>query len=336
MSAEAILNRPKELLNEVEAFSPANAEEVEQFRIRFLGAKGLVKELSKAFKDLPNEHKKEYGQLVNAVKQAAEQKVEEGKAAFGDGQQQKQQQEDLTRPVHEYSPGSRHPLTLVRDQIIDVFRNIGFTVAEGPEIEDDWHNFTALNIPEDHPARDMQDTFFVQRNPDVVLRTHTSPVQIRYMQNHELPIRIISPGRVYRNDSDSTHSPVFHQVEGLYVAEGVSFAELKQTLYHFVQKIFGQKVEVRFRPSFFPFTEPSAEMDIAWEKDGKQAWMEIMGCGMVDPNVLENCNIDPDKYTGYAFGMGVERIAMLKYKIRDIRTFFENDLRFLKQFSSAE
>ncbi len=333
MSQDGLFEAPKALLLEIEQYEPANAEEVEQFRIQYLGAKGAIKRLFGAIKDIPNEQKKAYGQLVNQVKQTAEAKWEAWKEQFA-GQQQQQQAGDLTRPIVQGAPGARHPLSIIRNKIITVFNRIGFTVAEGPEIEDDWHNFTALNIPADHPARDMQDTFFLQRHPDIVLRTHTSPVQIRYMEEHEPPIRIISPGRVFRVDNDSTHSPVFHQVEGLYIAKGVSFAELKQTLYYFVNEIFGEGTEVRFRPSYFPFTEPSAEMDIAWKKDGKDSWMEILGCGMVDPNVLENCNIDPDIYTGYAFGMGVERIAMLKYGIRDIRLFYENDVRFLRQFTA--
>lgn len=333
MSKEGLFDAPKALLEKIKEKTATTPQEVEEFRIQFLGAKGSIKGLFGAIKDVPNEQKKDYGQLVNQVKQAAEEKLEAWKEQFA-GQQQQQQSGDLTRPITQGAPGARHPLSIVRNQIIKVFNRIGFTVAEGPEIEDDWHNFTALNIPEDHPARDMQDTFFLQRNPDVVLRTHTSPVQIRYMEQHEPPIRIISPGRVFRVDNDSTHSPVFHQVEGLYIAKGVSFAELKQTLYYFVNEIFGEGTGVRFRPSYFPFTEPSAEMDIAWQKDGKDSWMEILGCGMVDPNVLENCKIDPDVYTGYAFGMGVERIAMLKYGIRDIRLFYENDVRFLQQFSA--
>ncbi len=335
MNSDELMKRPLEMLEEIRAFEAKDAEELERFRLRFLGAKGLVKELSAAFRALPGDLKKEYGQRVNAVKKAAEEKVAAGRQRFGGKQGKKKAEADLSRPVQAFQPGSRHPLSLITDEIIDLFRNIGFNVAEGPEIEDDWHNFTALNLPPEHPARDMQDTFFIQRDPDLVLRTHTSPVQIRYMEKHKPPIRIIAPGRVYRVDNDSTHSPVFHQVEGLYVAENVSFAELKQTLYYFVQRIFGEDVEVRFRPSFFPFTEPSAEMDIAWKKGGEKKWMEIMGCGMVDPNVLKNCDIDPDQYTGYAFGMGVERIAMLKYKIRDIRTFYENDIRFISQFKSA-
>ena len=333
--SETLFDRPQELLKEIESFTPDSPEEVEHFRIKYLGAKGEVKGLSAVFKDIPNEQKKEYGQLVNAVKQAAEEKVAEYQGAFRGKAKDEGAKEDLTRPVSLGQPGSRHPLSIVTNEIEDIFARIGFSVAEGPEIEDDWHNFTALNIPEDHPARDMQDTFFLIRDPDVVLRTHTSPVQIRYMQTHKPPIRIIAPGRVYRVDSDSTHSPVFHQVEGLYIAKGVSFAEMKQTLFYFAHEMFGKDVEMRFRPSYFPFTEPSAEMDISWEKDGKKSWLEIMGCGMVDPNVLENCKIDPDVYTGYAFGMGIERIAMLKFGIPDIRLFYENDLRFLKQFTAV-
>lgn len=333
MPQEDLFESPKALLQEIANYTPANAAEVEQFRIHYLGAKGVIKGLFGAIKDIPNDQKKAYGQLVNQVKQAAEARMETWNTQFA-GQPQQQQAGDLTRPIVQNAPGARHPLSIVRNQIINVFTHIGFTVAEGPEIEDDWHNFSALNIPEDHPARDMQDTFFLQRNPDVVLRTHTSPVQIRYMETHQPPIRIISPGRVFRVDNDSTHSPVFHQVEGLYIAKDVSFAALKQTLYYFVNEVFGEGTAVRFRPSYFPFTEPSAEMDIAWNKDGQASWMEILGCGMVDPNVLENCKIDPDVYTGYAFGMGVERIAMLKYGIRDIRLFYDNDVRFLRQFTA--
>lgn len=329
-----LFNRPKQLIAEIEAFTPSSAEELEQFRIQYLGSKGLLKELFAAIKDVPNEQKREYGQAVNAVKQAAEDKLDAYRNRFAqtkDGPATA----DLTRPTVQEQPGARHPISIIRNRIIDIFGHIGFTVADGPEIEDDWHNFTALNIPEDHPARDMQDTFFMKDGNGMVLRTHTSPVQVRYMEAHEPPIRIISPGRVYRVDNDSTHSPVFHQVEGLYIAEGVSFAELKQTLYYFVERMFGAGTEVRFRPSFFPFTEPSAEMDISWERNGEKGWMEILGCGMVDPNVLDNCNIDPERYTGYAFGLGIDRIAMLKFGIPDIRLLYENDLRFLKQFTAA-
>lgn len=335
MTDTAMFEKPKEILEEINAKQPLSRDELEAFRIRYIGSKGLVKKLFAAIKDIPNEKKKEYGQLVNAVKKAAEEKYESLKSSLAGQAKTSATKTDLSRPARFMNLGSRHPISIVNKQIVDIFSKIGFSTTEGPEIEDDWHNFSALNIPPDHPARDMQDTFFIEQDPDIVLRTHTSPVQIRYLENHKPPVRIISPGRVYRVDNDSTHSPVFHQVEGLYIAKGVSFAELKQTLYHFVTEMFGQQKKVRFRPSFFPFTEPSAEMDIEWVKNEKPGWMEILGCGMVDPAVLENCDIDPDEYTGFAFGMGVERIAMLKYGITDIRLFYENDIRFLEQFKSA-
>jgi phenylalanyl-tRNA synthetase alpha chain len=284
------------------------------------------------FKTLDNSVKKEFGAQLNILKKLAEAKLADAEQNFKTDTHQSNINIDFSRPSGFASYGSIHPLNVVKNEIIDVFKKIGFEVVTGPEIEDDWHNFTALNIAADHPARDMQDTFFLHQNPDIVLRTHTSPVQIRTMLNNKPPIRIITPGRVYRCDSDTTHSPVFHQVEGLYIAEKVSFADLKQTLFHFVKEIFGDGVAVRFRPSFFPFTEPSAEMDIEWNKKGKKSWMEILGCGMVDPQVLINCGIDPEKYTGFAFGLGVERITMLKYGISDIRLFLDNDIRFLKQF----
>lgn len=332
MASTDIFDKPKQVLTEIAGNNPGTTEELEQFRIRYIGSKGIIKQLFAAIKDVPNEHKRAYGQQVNEVKQAAEEKFNRVKAHIESLNETVASDQDLTRPANFRNLGSRHPISLIRGQIIEIFKKIGFSIADGPEIEDDWHNFSALNIPPDHPARDMQDTFFVEQNPDIVLRTHTSPVQIRYLENHKPPVRIISPGRVYRVDNDSTHSPVFHQVEGLYIAEGVSFAELKQTLYHFVAEMFGPDKGIRFRPSFFPFTEPSAEMDIEWDKNGESTWMEILGCGMVDPAVLENCQIDPEKYTGFAFGMGVERIAMLKYGISDIRLFYENDIRFLNQF----
>ena len=332
--SDQLFDRPAHLIKTIESFTPSSAEDLEQFRIQYLGSKGLLKELFAAIKDIPNEQKRDYGQAVNAVKQAAENRLEAFRDQFIQAKAAPATA-DLTRPTVQEQPGARHPISIIRNRIIDIFGHIGFTVADGPEIEDDWHNFTALNIPKDHPARDMQDTFFMQGAPGMVLRTHTSPIQVRYMEAHQPPIRIISPGRVYRVDNDSTHSPVFHQVEGLYIAEGVSFAELKQTLYYFVERMFGAGTEVRFRPSFFPFTEPSAEMDISWERNGEKGWMEILGCGMVDPNVLENCNIDPERYTGYAFGLGIDRIAMLKFGIHDIRLLYENDLRFLKQFTAA-
>jgi len=331
----SLMEKPKLILKEIEAFVPKSIDELEQFRIKYIGSKGLLKALFAEIRNIPNEQKKIYGQLVNEVKQAAEKKVELYRNKLNSQSANQKQQIDLSMPGPGNNPGSRHPISIIRQQIIDIFHHLGFTIAEGPEIEDDWHNFSALNLPPDHPARDMQDTFFIKKDPDIVLRTHTSPVQIRTMEKHDPPIKVISPGRVYRSDNDSTHSPVFNQVEGIYIDEKVSFAELKQTLYYFVKEMFGKNTEVRFRPSFFPFTEPSAEMDIAWEKNGQKEWMEILGCGLVDPAVLSNCNIDPDKYTGYAFGMGVERIAMLKFGIRDIRLLYENDIRFLEQFGPA-
>ena len=344
------------ILIDINSFEPKDAAEIEQFRLKYLGNKGLIKELFAGFKAMPPDQKKDFGQKINAIKNAAEEKFNDLKERFDSHSKARGPQIDVTLPTYLHPLGSRHPISIINKQIIDIFTRIGFGVAEGPEIEDDWHNFTALNIPPDHPARDMQDTFFVQRNPDWVLRTHTSPVQVRTMQSTKPPIRIISPGRVYRKDNDSTHSPVFHQVEGIYIDENVSFADLKQTLYYFVKMMFGspndgiassvpnnsglprndkQAEGIRFRASYFPFTEPSAEMDIEWEREGKKTWMEILGCGMVHPKVLENCGIDSDKYTGFAFGIGVERIAMLKYGITDIRLFYENDVRFLRQFSGV-
>jgi phenylalanyl-tRNA synthetase alpha chain len=337
-----MIDKIKDYISEAEAFSTENAAELEAFRIKFLGKKGVLNDFFAEFKNVPNDQKKEFGQVINALKNAAEEKVktivetleskEESKGVFG----------DLTRAAEPVIIGSRHPISIVKNQIIDIFANIGFNVSEGPEIEDDWHNFTALNLPEYHPARDMQDTFFIQTNPDVLLRTHTSSVQVRYMENHKPPIRTISPGRVFRNEAISSRSHcIFHQVEGLYIDKDVSFADLKQTLLYFTKEMFG-KSKIRLRPSYFPFTEPSAEIDIYWglktETDYRitkgTGWLEIGGCGMVDPNVLKNCDINPDEYNGFAFGMGVERIAMLLYQIGDIRMFYENDVRFLEQFKS--
>ncbi len=326
--------RIEELLKEVEAFEPADADELEQFRVRFLGKKGVMNELFAQFKEVPNEQKKELGQALNRLKEAAQEKHRTWQEAFQEAEKEAGPSFDPSLPPGHRSPGARHPINSVRDELVDALGRIGFTVADGPEIEDDWHNFTALNMPEDHPARDMQDTFFLERDPDMVLRTHTSPVQIREMERRDPPLRIIAPGRVFRCDSDATHSPAFHQIEGMYIDKKVSFADLKQTLFYLVRELFGQDVQARFRPSFFPFTEPSAEMDISWE-DGKKDWMEILGCGMIDPNVLESCKIDPETYTGFAFGLGVERIAMLKYSIDDLRLFFGNDLRFLRQFTAT-
>ncbi|CAM3657616.1 MULTISPECIES: phenylalanine--tRNA ligase subunit alpha [Flavobacterium] len=337
-----MIDKIKQHIEEAKAFNEKNKESLEQFRIKYLGSKGLLKELFTEFKNIPNDQKKDFGQVINTLKAVAEEKVrviqeeleskEESKGIFG----------DLTRAAEPVIIGSRHPISIVKNQIIDIFANIGFNVSEGPEIEDDWHNFTALNLPEYHPARDMQDTFFIQTNPDVLLRTHTSSVQVRYMENHKPPIRTISPGRVFRNEAISSRSHcIFHQVEGLYIDKDVSFADLKQTLLYFTKEMFG-KSKIRLRPSYFPFTEPSAEIDIYWglktETDYRitkgTGWLEIGGCGMVDPNVLKNCDINPDEYNGFAFGMGVERIAMLLYQIGDIRMFYENDVRFLEQFKA--
>lgn len=333
----------KQYINEAETFTADTVEEVEQFRIKVLGSKGILKEYFAKFKTVPNEQKKEFGQTINAWKTTAEEKVAALKELLEDQQGTISQFGDLTRPAAPVELGSRHPISLVKNQIVDIFSRIGFNVSEGPEIEDDWHNFTALNLPEYHPARDMQDTFFIQTNPDVLLRTHTSSVQVRYMEDNKPPIRTISPGRVFRNEDISARSHcIFHQVEGLYIDKDVSFADLKQTLLYFTKEMFG-KSKIRLRPSYFPFTEPSAEIDIYWglktETDYRitkgTGWLEIGGCGMVDPNVLTNCNIDPKEYTGFAFGMGVERIAMLLHQIGDIRMFYENDMRFLEQFKST-
>ncbi|KQB41060.1 MULTISPECIES: phenylalanine--tRNA ligase subunit alpha [Flavobacterium] len=337
-----MIDKIKQHIEEAKAFNDKNKESLEQFRVKYLGSKGLLKELFTEFKNIPNDQKKDFGQVINTLKAVAEEKVrviqeeleskEEVKGLFG----------DLTRAAEPVIIGSRHPISIVKNQIIDIFANIGFNVSEGPEIEDDWHNFTALNLPEYHPARDMQDTFFIQTNPDVLLRTHTSSVQVRYMENHKPPIRTISPGRVFRNEAVSSRSHcIFHQVEGLYIDKDVSFADLKQTLLYFTKEMFG-KSKIRLRPSYFPFTEPSAEIDIYWglktETDYRitkgTGWLEIGGCGMVDPNVLKNCDINPEEFNGFAFGMGVERIAMLLYQIGDIRMFYENDVRFLEQFKA--
>jgi phenylalanyl-tRNA synthetase alpha chain len=338
-----MIERIKEYIVEVEDFETRDKEVLEQFRIKYLGSKGLLKDLFAEFKNVPNEQKKEFGQVINTLKNAAEEKLKTLQEAMEQSSEQAGVYGDLTRPGEPFSLGSRHPISLVKNQIIDIFSNIGFNVSEGPEIEDDWHNFTALNLPEYHPARDMQDTFFIQTNPDVLLRTHTSSVQVRYMEANKPPIRTISPGRVFRNEAVSARSHcIFHQVEGLYIDKDVSFADLKQTLLYFTKEMFG-KSKIRLRPSYFPFTEPSAEVDIYWglktETDYRitkgTGWLEIMGCGMVDPNVLKNCNINPDEFTGFAFGMGIERIAMLLYQIGDIRMFYENDVRFLEQFKSS-
>jgi len=336
-------NKIHDHLNDIQDFKTDSAEKIEAFRIKYLGSKGLLKQLFSEFKDVEPTLKKEIGQSLNQLRNAATEKINELKNSLDNSGPEKNTYGDLTRPGEPVELGARHPISIVKNQIIDVFSRIGFNVSEGPEIEDDWHNFTALNLPEYHPARDMQDTFFIEQDPDILLRTHTSSVQVRYMENNKPPIRTISPGRVFRNEDISARAHcIFHQIEGLYIDTDVSFADLKQTLLYFTKEMFG-KSKIRLRPSYFPFTEPSAEVDIYWgletETDYKitkgTGWLEIMGCGMVDPNVLKNANIDPEKYTGYAFGMGIERIAMLLYQIPDIRMFYENDIRFLDQFKSV-
>ena len=335
-----MLTKIDELLDEVNQFHSDVKEEIEQFRIKYNGKKGILNDLFEQFKTVPNEQKKEFGQKINTLKQSISSKLELLKTnTVGDSTIVK---EDLTRPGFPLELGARHPINLVKGKIIEIFKSIGFAVSDGPEIEDDWHNFTALNLPEYHPARDMQDTFFIEQNPDILLRTHTSSVQIRHMEQNELPIRILSPGRVFRNEAISSRSHcIFHQIEGLYIDENVSFADLKQTIQFFTTELFG-KSKIRMRPSYFPFTEPSAEVDVYWGLNSETdyritkgtGWLEIMGCGMVDPAVLQNVNIDPNKYSGYAFGMGIERIVMLLYQMSDIRMFFENDIRTLEQFRS--
>ena len=338
-----MLEKVQELLCEVESFSPKSIEELEVFRIKFLGKKGVMNDLFAAFKTVPTEQKKGFGQALNQLKQAAQRKLDECKDFF-ENTEDDGEKIDLSRPISLDNLGSRHPISLVRNEIVEIFKRIGFTVSEGPEMEDDWHNFTALNLQKEHPARDMQDTFFIQKNPDILLRTHTSSVQVRYMEENMPPIRTVSPGRVYRNEAISARAHcIFHQVEGLYIDKNVSFADLKQTLLYFAKEMFGEQTEIRLRPSYFPFTEPSAEVDVYWGLESESdyritkgtGWLEIMGCGMVDPAVLRNCGINPDEYSGYAFGMGVERIAMLQYGVTDLRLFFENDVRFIKQFRST-
>ncbi|MEN9549722.1 MAG: phenylalanine--tRNA ligase subunit alpha [Bacteroidota bacterium] len=340
---EQLLNKIESYKQDIMAATATDVKAVEEFRIKWLGTKGIVKEIMGEMKNVAPENRKEAGQLLNEFKLFTEAKYEEFKASIASTEQHTSKI-DLSLPGDVMPIGSRHPVTLMRNRIVSIFQRLGFAVAEGPEIEDDWHNFGALNLPAHHPARDMQDTFYVQQNPDWVLRTHTSSVQIREMEKGKLPIRMLMPGRVYRNETVSARSHCFfHQVEGLYIDEDVSFADLKQTLYFFVKEMYGKDVKVRFRPSYFPFTEPSAEMDVTCFICGgggcnickKTGWVEILGCGMVHPNVLSNCGIDPNKYTGFAFGMGIERPAMLKYGVKDLRLFSENDVRFLKQFTSA-
>jgi len=333
------------LLKDVENFKAENKEQVEDFRLKFLSKKGEINKVFEEFRNVPNEQKKEFGQKINMLKQSALAKFEALQNNLGNNDNDENGNIDLSLPGTPVELGSHHPLSIVRNEIIDIFSRIGFTVAEGPEVEDDWHVFSSLNFPPEHPARDMQDTFFIEKNPDILLRTHTSSVQTRVMEHTQPPIRSIFPGRVFRNEAISARAHcVFHQIEGLYVDTNVSFADLKQTLLYFAKEMFGTSTQIRLRPSYFPFTEPSAEMDISCSICGGKGcavckgtgWLEILGCGMVDPNVLKNCNIDADKYTGFAFGMGVERIAMLKYQVKDIRLFFKNDTRFIKQFEAAK
>ena len=337
-----MLDQLQKHLDEVALFTAENAAAVEEFRIHYLGKKGVLAALFADFKNIPNEQKKEYGQKLNELKESFAEKIEGFKNQDSGQKANKGSLGDLTRPGYPMPMGAIHPISEVKNRIVEIFSRIGFNVSEGPEMEDDWHNFTALNLPEYHPARDMQDTFFLQTAPDWMLRTHTSSVQVRYMETHQPPIRTISPGRVYRNEAISARSHCFfHQIEGLYIDKNVSFADLKQTLAYFTNALFGTS-KIRMRPSYFPFTEPSAEVDVYWgletETDYKMTkgtgWLEIMGCGMVDPEVLKNCGIDPEEYSGFAFGIGIDRIALLLHQISDIRLLSENDLRFLEQFQS--
>lgn len=337
-----MIKKINEIAAKIDALTPNNKEDLELFRIKYLGKHGVLNKLFDEFKVVPGPEKKEVGKALNELKNLAKSKL--SSFSFEKNKETYNSIVDLTKSVNTNNLGSRHPLALIEEQIISIFSSIGFAISEGPEIEDDWHNFTALNTPEEHPARDMQDTFFIQSNPSVLLRSHTSSVQVRHMEKNSPPIRILSPGRVYRNEAISARAHcLFHQIEGLYIDSNVSFSDLKQTLLYFAKNLFGEKSKIRLRPSYFPFTEPSAEVDVYWglknEADYRitkgTGWLEILGCGMVDPNVLSNCGIDPNKYSGFAFGMGIERIAMLKYKIDDIRLFYENDVRFLKQFSAS-
>jgi len=338
-----MIEKIDDLLKEIKAFSSETADEVENFRIKYLGSNGMIKGLFSEFRNVPNTQKKEFGQRLNQLKNEAESHLDTLKKALKKADSGPSGA-DFTRPGDPIPVGSRHPVSLVRNEIVEIFSRIGFTVEEGPEIEDDFHNFTALNFPEEHPARDMQDTFFIEKNPDMALRTHTSSVQVRVMEKEQPPIRKIFPGRVFRNEAISARAHcIFHQVEGLYIDKNVSFADLKQTLMYFAKEMFGEKTSIRLRPSYFPFTEPSAEMDVSCSIcNGKgcnvckyTGFVEVLGCGMVDPNVLANCNIDPEVYSGFAFGMGIERLAMLKFRVNDLRLYFENDVRFLDQFKAA-
>ena len=339
-----MIDKINDLLKRVEAFKPQAAAEVEEFRVRMLGRKGEMNDVFEEFKKVAPELKKELGQKINALKTRINDKIAEMKSALENTETDSDAAIDMTRPGSNDPIGSRHPISLVRNEIVDIFARLGYTVADGPEIEDDWHVFSALKFPPEHPARDMQDTFFIRKNPDILLRTHTSSIQVRTMERQKPPIRVVCPGRVFRNEAISYRAHcIFHQVEGLYIDENVSFADLKQSILYFAKEMFGEKAQIRMRPSYFPFTEPSAEVDVSCNLCGGKGcnvckhtgWLEIMGCGMVDPNVLEASGIDPQRYSGFAFGMGVERIAMLKYGVKDLRLYFENDARFLRQFDSV-
>ncbi|WP_297447554.1 phenylalanine--tRNA ligase subunit alpha [uncultured Alistipes sp.] len=339
-----MIDKINNLLKRVEEFRPQAAAEIEEFRVRMLGRKGEMNDIFEEFKKVSPELKKEFGQKINALKNRIADKIAALKAEMADAEDPSDAALDMTRPGTNDPIGSRHPISTVKNRIVEIFARMGYTVAEGPEIEDDWHVFSALNFPPEHPARDMQDTFFIRKNPDILLRTHTSSIQVRTMEKQKPPVRVICPGRVFRNEAISYRAHcIFHQVEGLYIDENVSFADLKQSILYFAKEMFGEKARIRMRPSYFPFTEPSAEVDVSCNLCGGKGcnvckhtgWLEIMGCGMVDPNVLEASGIDPKKYSGFAFGMGVERIAMLKYGVKDLRLYFENDVRFLRQFDSV-
>lgn len=340
-----MIEKINELLRNVEEFKPKAMAEVEDFRIKMLGKKGELNNILDEFKRVSPELKRDLGQKINALKVSALERINEMKTALENSIESSNSEGlDMTRPGSNESIGTRHPISLVRNEIVDIFARLGYTVADGPEIEDDWHVFSALNFPPEHPARDMQDTFFIEKTPDILLRTHTSSIQVRTMETQEPPIRVICPGRVFRNEAVSARAHcIFHQIEGLYIDENVSFADMKQSLLYFAKECFGEKAQIRMRPSYFPFTEPSAEVDVSCNLCGGKGcnvckgtgWLEIMGCGMVDPNVLESCGIDSTKYSGFAFGMGVERISMLKFGVKDLRLYFENDVRFLQQFESV-
>ena len=333
----------EEIASEIRSYVINDSKQAEEFRIKFIGSKGLIKDLYAELKNVAADQKREFGQQINQLKNQADEKYNQAKENFSESKLNSDKI-DLTKPGFDESIGSRHPLSIVRSEIIEIFKKIGFAVSEGPEIEDDWHNFSAINFPPEHPARDMQDTFFIEKGEqEIALRTHTSSVQVRVMENTKPPIRTISPGRVYRNEAISARAHCFfHQVEGLYIDKGVSFADLKQTLLYFAKELFGEKAQIRMRPSYFPFTEPSAEVDVSCSICNSNGcnvckytgWLEILGCGMVDPNVLVACGIDSNEYSGFAFGMGIERITQLKYKVNDLRMYSENDVRFLRQFTS--